>query len=181
MNRITMLSRDDLEDDRARSIWDSIAAVRPRMQGPYNLLMNVPSVAEVVVAVDDHFRTQSDLSYADREFAILVAGRRLRCRHLWVRHVDPALEAGLTVEEIDALRNQDVSGMSPRRQAIAALVEHIVVNGGHMDDEEFARLSKVLSRNDILQFATMAGFYVLLGGLLNLFLVGAEMDEAGFE
>jgi 4-carboxymuconolactone decarboxylase len=180
MTRIAMLSREDLGDDEQRRIWDRIAASRPRMGGPFNVLMRTPEVAERVFALYDYFGHEASLDAGESEFACLVVARRIRSRHLWVRHVPSGLDAGLTTEIIDAVRAQDLSTLSPRLQLIAELVDAVVVAGGHLTDDRFAELDEEFG-TDAIQFATLASMYLMLGALLNMHRLGADMDEAGFE
>src|SRR5213593_1015668 len=102
MTRVPDARRDDLTPDE-QPIFDHIVETRGGARGPFAVLLHHPPLAEKVAAVGEMLRFHGDLSGADRELAILAAGRAVEALYEWYAHEPIARREGARVEAIDAV------------------------------------------------------------------------------
>ncbi len=99
MTRIPEVTRDGL-DAEGQAIYDRIATTRGALRGPYGVLLHHPALAERVGALGEQLRFHSMLPGADRELAILAAGREAEAPYEWAAHEPIARRAGTRPEAI---------------------------------------------------------------------------------
>src|SRR5437660_89350 len=105
VSRLRDLHRDDLTDE-GKEVWDTIAAVRSSVSGPYGVVIRVPGLARQVVNSEDYFRFQSTLTAAERELVTLATARESGARFAWAVHERAGLRDGIMQQTIDAVRSQ---------------------------------------------------------------------------
>src|SRR3954463_8190416 len=105
MSRLPTVTRESL-DPESQAVWDRIATVRTGVRGPYNVLMNVPALADRVRALEDYFRQEAALLDGDRELVILAVAREASARFAWAVHEVRARQVGVRPEAVEVLRTQ---------------------------------------------------------------------------
>ena len=168
MARLPSLTRDQLGPD-AQAVWDQVASSRGSVRGPNALLLHHPAVAERVSALGAQLRFQGVLSGADRELAILTAGREVEATYEWAAHEPLGLEAGVRPEAIEVLRHQrPTPGLQPREALIIDTVRALY-REHRIPDDLYDRLEAELDRQGLVELVVLAGYYGLVGFVLNAF------------
>ena len=164
MNRIPPLPYDQ---------WDTeaLASLAPgRKLPPSNvlgLLAQHPELAKAFLGYNRHLLGGgSTLSARTRELAILRVAWRRRCQYEWVQHVLIARKAGVTDEEIDAIR---VGKPTP----ITRVVDELEADSG-LSDDTYRALAAELDDRQLMDLVFTVGTYGLLAMVLNTFEV--ELD-----
>jgi 4-carboxymuconolactone decarboxylase len=122
-----------------------------------------------VAALGELLRFHSLLSGADRELAILAAGREVGAVYEWSAHEPLALREGTRPEAIDAVRNeQPLEGLQPREALIVSVVRALYQEH-RLNDELYARAEGELGRAALVELVTLAGYYGMIGFVLNAF------------
>ena len=174
MARLPALRRDDL-DPESQAVWDRVATSRGGVRGPGAFLMHHPALAERVAALGEQLRFHSLLSGADRELAILTAGREVEATYEWAAHEPLGLEEGVRPEAIEVLRHQrPTAGLEPREALIVDTVRAIY-RDHKVPDELYARAEAEFGRRGVVELVVLAGYYGLIGYVLNTF--EAELPE----
>lgn len=168
MTRVPEPRREEL-DPEARSVYDRIAATRGATRGPYGVLLHHPALAERVAALGEQLRFRSTLPGADRELAILAAGREAEAPYEWAAHEPIARREGTRPEAIAVLRDGGpTDGLLPREAVIVDTVRALYRRRG-LTAAEFARAEAELGRRGLVELVTLAGYYGMIGGILNAF------------
>ena len=115
MTRIPEPKRDQL-DPEVRTLYDRIAQTRGATRGPYVVLLHHPALCERVAALGELLRFQSGLPGADRELAILTAGREAEAPYEWAAHEPVALREGTRTEAIAVVRDDRATTGSGRER-----------------------------------------------------------------
>jgi AhpD family alkylhydroperoxidase len=164
MNRIPPLPYDQ---------WDTeaLASLAPgRRLPPSNVLGLFARHPELATAFLGYNRYLlgggSTLSPRTRELAILRVAWRRRCQYEWVQHVLIARKAGVTDEEIDAIR---VGTPTP----ITRAVDELEADSG-LSDDTYRALAAELDDRQLMDLVFTVGTYGLLAMVLNTFEV--ELD-----
>jgi 4-carboxymuconolactone decarboxylase len=168
MTRVPEPSRNEL-DPEVRALYDRIAQTRGATRGPYAVLLHHPALCERVAALGEQLRFQSTLSGADRELAILTAGREAEAPYEWAAHEPIALREGTRPEAIAVVRDGDSThGLRPREALIIDTVRTIYRTRG-LTAEQFTRAETQLGRQELIELVTLAGYYGMIAAVLNAF------------
>jgi AhpD family alkylhydroperoxidase len=164
MNRIPPLPYDE---------WDTeaLASLAPgRRLPPSNVLGLFARHPELATAFLGYNRYLlgggSTLSPRTRELAILRVAWRRRCQYEWVQHVLIARKAGVTDEEIDAIRAGEPT-------PITRAVDELEADSG-LSDDTYRALAAELDDRQLMDLVFTVGTYGLLAMVLNTFEV--ELD-----
>ncbi len=167
MGRLPPPKREELPEDGQR-VWDQIAGPRGGMGavGPYGVLVRHPALAERVEALGSLLRFGGTLPGADRELAILTAGRELGARFEWYAHEPIARREGARDVAIAAVRERaPLDGLTPREQVIIASVRALYRDRA-LPDGLYARALAELGETGLIELVTLAGYYGLIGFVL---------------
>ncbi|SFF58422.1 carboxymuconolactone decarboxylase family protein [Streptomyces mirabilis] len=166
MNRIPPLPYDE---------WDTeaLASLAPgRRLPPSNVLGLFARHPELATAFLGYNRYLlgggSTLSPRTRELAILRVAWRRRCQYEWVQHVLIARKAGVTEEEIDAIR-------AGKPTAITRAVDELEADSG-LSDDTYRALAAELDDRQLMDLVFTVGTYGLLAMVLNTFEVELDPD-----
>lgn len=168
MARLPALSRDDV-DAEAQGIWDEVVGSRGSMRGPMHLLMHHPVISGRVAALGAQLRFNGILSGADRELAILTAGREVESVYEWAAHEPLGLEEGVRPEAIEVLRHQrSTDGLEGREKLIIDAVRTLY-REHRLSDDLYGRVEAELGRQGTVELVVLAGYYGMIGYVLNAF------------
>lgn len=171
--RIPPLTRDDV----APALADSFP------EGPgRNVVATFAHHLELVMKwgpLAGHLKSGSTLSARDRELSILRVGWLSQSAYQWAEHVGPALEAGLTRDEIDRVPSgSDAAGWSASDRAILKATEELH-GDAFISDATWASL-EAYSVQQKLDLIFTVGQYMTISMALNSLGVQLEEGVAGF-
>lgn len=116
----------------------------------------------------------TSLPVREREIAILRTGWLCRSGYEWVQHTRIGLDAGLSADEIAAIKvGAAAPNWTPTEAAILAATDDLV-RDHFVSDERWAALSG-LSEPQRMDLVYTVGQYTLVSMLLNSF--GVQLDE----
>ncbi len=168
MSRLPEIDRATLDAD-AQAVWDRVASSRGSVRGPMALLMHNPPLADRVAELGSQLRFRGGLSGADRELAILTAGREVEAGYEWVAHEPLGLQEGTRAEAIEVLRHQQpTDSLEPRERLIIDTVRTIF-REHRLSDAAYARAEAEFGRSGLVEIVVLAGYYGLVGFVLNTF------------
>ena len=168
MSRLPELNRDELDAD-SQAVWDRVAGSRGSVRGPFAILMHNPPLADRVAELGSQLRFRGTLSGADRELAILTAGREVEAGYEWVAHEPLGLQEGTRAEAIEVLRHQrSTEGLLPRERIIIDAVRTIM-RDHRLSDAQYAQVEAEMGKPGIVELVVLAGYYGLIGYVLNTF------------
>jgi 4-carboxymuconolactone decarboxylase len=168
MTRVPEPTREQLDPD-TRAVYDQIAATRGATRGPYEVLLHHPPLCERVAALGEQLRFRSGLPGADRELAILTVGREIEAAYEWVAHEVIARREGTRSEAIAVVRDgRSTAGLTPREAIIVDTVRALY-RARRLTEAEFTRAEAELGRRSLVELVTLAGYYGMIGGILNAF------------
>ncbi len=168
MTRVPEPTREQLDPD-TQAVYDQIAATRGATRGPYGVLLHHPPLCERVAALGEQLRFRSGLPGADRELAILTVSREIEAAYEWVAHEVIARREGTRPEAIAVVRDgRSTAGLTPREAIIVDTVRALY-RARRLTEAEFTRAEAELGRRSLVELVTLAGYYGMIGGILNAF------------
>ena len=113
------------------------------------------------------------LAPALRELVILQVGR-LSQRYEWDQHAPIARHFGVTAGQVAALeRGDDTGPFDPTQRAVLSFVAAMVADG-EVADDDYSRLSGLLSEREIVEVAFVAAQYLGLARLMTALRIDHE-------
>lgn len=168
MARLPDRKREDLSPED-QGVWDRVVGTRGSVRGPFGLMIHNPPICDRVAELGAQLRFRSSLSGADKELAILTAGREVEAGYEWVAHEPLGLKEGTRPEAIEVLRHQRATdGLLPREALIIDTVRTIY-REHRLSDDHYARAEAEFGRPGLVELVVLSGYYGLIGYVLNTF------------
>jgi alkylhydroperoxidase family enzyme len=122
-------------------------------------------------------RNECDAPRVLREIAILRASILVGCAYEEHHHRPLAAAAGLTQEQVDAIKDWRPKAhlFDDRQQALLAYVDQLGLNKGDVDDATFAAMEKHFSPQEMVELTMCATSYY--GGGLFMKAMRIQMDD----
>lgn len=175
--------RPDQLDTEQRRLYDAVLA-SPRAQGgarrfvqredgsltgPFDAWLRSPALGLHLERVGMALRTDTVLSAAARETAVLVVARAWGADFEWWVHGLVARREGVSEAAIQAIGQ----GLRPRFEDAACQaahdVAHALVARRQVDPALCARAREALGERALVEVVTLVGFYQLVSGILETF------------
>jgi 4-carboxymuconolactone decarboxylase len=168
MTRLPDVRRDALSPE-GQAAYDNIVSTRGEVRGPFALLLHHPLLAERVAAVGELLRFHSVLPGADRELAILAAGREVEAPYEWAAHEPIGRREGTRPEAIEVVRDRrPTTDLAPREALIIDTVRALY-GERRLSEDHYARLETEFEREALVELVVLAGYYGMIGFVLNAF------------
>jgi len=188
--RLAKLVLNELDDDQ-RAVYDAIAAGpraqgpqlfrlvddQGRLEGPFNAFLVQPHLGAALQALGSAVRFQTALSGRAREIAILVVARHWDSAFEWYAHEAVGRHAGLTDDELLALKDGEYDILPPAEALIARAAAELVA-GGDLADDGYDQLVTALGVAGVFELTTLVGYYATLALQLRVFRVPLPGEQA---
>lgn len=148
-------------------------------------LAHHPKLANAYHTFGKHLLLASTLPVRPRELVVLRTAWLVKCEYEWHYHVGYGLKAGLTLEEIAAVKDGPQSpiwnGKDKDRAILQACDE--LYRDSRISDATWAALSLFLDRHQLMDLVFTIGNYVMLSWAVSTFGIPVEdgVDQIGFD
>lgn len=170
MARVEEVKRETLSA-RQQTLYDAIMRSRPRgkLSGPFSVLIHTPEIAEPADGLANCFRVNPKLDKRLIELIVLMMCRDGTVQYAWSVHEPLARRAGLTAQTIDAIRARKRPDFSrDDERAIYDVISELQTTN-RISAATFERAKAVLGFNGLIEAVSCAGFYGMIGFVLNAF------------
>lgn len=170
MARIEEVKRENLTA-RQQELYDGIMRTRPRsaLSGPFSVWINVPDIAEPADRLANCFRVHPTLDKRLIELIVLLVCRDGTVKYAWSAHELLARQAGLSAPTVDAIRARKRPDFSRNdERLIYDLVSELLATK-RVSTETFERAKAAFGRDGVIEAVSCAGFYSMIGFVLNAF------------
>ncbi|HEY8481528.1 MAG TPA: carboxymuconolactone decarboxylase family protein [Spirillospora sp.] len=149
-----------------------------RLLGPFNAMLYSPSVGLPLQELGAALRFRTAFTAREREIATLVVAAHTRSDYEWYAHELLARRAGLTDDEIDALRQGRAPVPADVRERIVYEATRQLLEEDDLGDAVFIEAAATLGRAAVVELVTLVGYYRALALQLRVFRVGVPEGEA---
>jgi 4-carboxymuconolactone decarboxylase len=140
----------------------SLTDAEGRFSGPFNAMFYSPLLGNPLQQLGAAVRYQSGLEDAARELAILEVARVYRCDTEWNGHSRIAASAGVTAEQLEALKHGEFpKGLSQETEAVLELARTLI-EVRNLDDTQFAHYVSAIGEVALMEVVVLVGYYSLL-------------------
>lgn len=169
MSRIPPLDLDSLSTEQ-RAVYDAIAnGPRKGVRGPLAVWLQRPLLADRAQALGRYCRYDSSLAPRLSELAILMMGRHWLAEYEWAAHKPFALEAGLAIDIIDAIRDGKTPAFVNRDEALVYQFMRQLHQELAIGDELYASLQQAIGQDGLVDLVGIAGYYTLISMTIKVF------------
>lgn len=178
----TIQKKEDLAPEH-QPIYDSIAASRGVVGGPFLGLLHSPELAQRTAHLGSYIRFESSLDHKLIELTALAAARELDCKHEWIAHVNHAQKAGIPIETIRAIHEKKgPENFSSEDAQVISYVQELL-RAHRASEATFQALYGRLGERGLVELTATIGYYAMVACTLNAFdlvtATGAEEFKIG--
>lgn len=184
--RIGHLPRDKWTDD-AREVFAFWGEPNAWEEGSKtNIMMvmaNHPALGKVYNNWGKHFLMENTLSTRQLELVILRVAWRVKSAYEWHNHVGYAMNAGITVDEIHAIRDFPACGAwSEEDAALIGAVDELLDHHTILDGT-WRTLTKTFDTRQMMDLVFTIGHYVMTSWAISAMGIAVEgsADVVGFD
>lgn len=171
--RVAPLAESDWSDAQ-REIMKPFVA-QGRVFNVFSTLLNHPDLFRRWLVFANHVLGKSTLSLRDREILILRIGHLADCGYEWSQHVGIARGAGMSDDEIRAVREgAGAAGWADNERALLRAVDDLK-GDTHLSEATWAALGEHYDTREIMDVVFTVGQYNMLAMALNS--LGVQLDE----
>ncbi len=164
--RFPQLTVEQLSPEQHKVADEVLKVSSLGIQGPYNVMLRSPVMAQRMVALPDYLRFNTSVPRKLNEFAILIQARLWTSQVEWKAHYPLALKAGLAdAVALDLQAGRRPAAMQPDEAAVYDLCMELSTQHA-ISDKTFAEARKYLNDQQIVDLVTLSGTYVTVAMLL---------------
>ncbi|MGC4955398.1 carboxymuconolactone decarboxylase family protein [Actinomadura citrea] len=159
--------------------WDDVVRAVTETIGPLNVITTLarhPELFRSWIGFGSMLLMNGTLGARDRELAILRTAHHRSCAYEWDHHRRVALDAGLTEDEIAALREDpDGHGWSDDDRMVLAAADELHERGT-VSDATWTELATRFGEHELIELVMLIGHYHMVAFTLNALRVQNEDD-----
>ncbi|MSQ26325.1 MAG: hypothetical protein EXR49_08710 [Dehalococcoidia bacterium] len=149
--------------------WDELMASRGHVIGPFEVLLHAPELCKQVGRLGALVRFSGGLPKPLLEVAILTTARSQDAQFEWAAHAALARKAGVGEGTIAAIRERTApAGLSPDEALVFRYVDELL-RTKRVSQAAFDAAMGRLGKAQVLELTVTAGYYSLLGAVMNAF------------
>ncbi len=151
-----------------------------------NIIMtmgNHPPLGKVYNHWGKHFLMANTLNTRQLEIIILRVSWLVKSAYEWHNHVGYAMNAGMLLEEIGAIRDFPSEGNWDEEETAILTACNELIENNVVSDTTWATLTKTLNKQQMMDLVFTIGHYVMTSWAISSFGVGIEggADAVGFD
>lgn len=175
-NRFKPLAYTELTPEQRTFADKEIAEGRKPDNGPFNIYLRSPQMAELSRPLSDYLRFKAPAARKYKEIAIMLTSRYWGGQYVWYSHRQQALDAGLTPAFISAMAaGERPAGMTPDEATMFDFCTQLL-STRQVSDANFKAAKALIGERGIVEIVALMGQYT---GLTMLFVVDRYPVPAG--
>ncbi|WP_076070888.1 carboxymuconolactone decarboxylase family protein [Sphingomonas montana] len=156
--------------DAQRPIYDAIATgPRKGVRGPLAIWLHRPELAQAAQALGRYCRYDSSVPPRLSELTILLMGRHWLAEYEWAAHKPFAIEAGLSIEVIDAIRDGREPTFDREDERLVYRFVRQLHDARQVDQPLYDDLKRTIGEPAIVDLVGIAGYYTLISMTIKVF------------
>ncbi|WP_019633739.1 carboxymuconolactone decarboxylase family protein [Actinomadura atramentaria] len=154
-----------------------VADAEGRLNGPFNAMLYSPHVGMPLQELGAALRFRTGFTRREREIAVLVVAQHWRSDFEWFAHERLGRRAGLTEDELTALREGRAPLLADVRERVVHEAARQLAADGDLGDAVYTEAIAALGRAVLVELVTLVGYYAGLALQLRVFRTGVPAGE----
>lgn len=159
----------DRLDPPQQAVYQSIMATRGNLSGPFLAWMHSPKLASHAEKLGAFCRYQTGFALVESEMLILLVAARFRCLGEQQIHEPIAEQAGLSADQIAAIREQRPVRLATARLTVIHAVAEELLESNRIGDGLYEEGVRELGVRGMVELVGIVGYYSLVAMTLNAF------------
>lgn len=161
---------------RQRDVYEAIASgPRGGVRGPLAIWLHRPEFADKAQALGEYCRYHSSLEPRLSELAIVVTARVWGSEFEWQAHKKIALEAGVSPDVIEAVRQHEAPSFENPDEAVVYEFARALQIDRRISQDLYERAIGIIGTDAVVDLTGLLGYYTMISMTLNVF----EIDALG--
>jgi 4-carboxymuconolactone decarboxylase len=166
--RLPAIPEEKLSEAQKRASAEIASGPRGSVRGPFTALMRSPGLMIRMQQLGAFIRFECELDHTANILAGLIVARQWTNQYIWNGHVPQALEAGLSQELVDAIREgRRPYGMAPLLEATYDFVTELLANKG-VSDATYGRAVGALGEQGVVELIGIMGYFSTNAMVMNV-------------
>jgi len=175
MSRLETPASDTLSAEQ-RVVYDDISSgPRGGVYGPLGIWLWRPELAARAQSLGRYCRYDSSLPPRFSELAILTTARHWSAEFEWMQHKQPALDAGLEPQIVEAIRSGNTPKFAKEDEGIVYQFAQELLANRVVSDITYAQAIDILGKESVVDLVGVLGYYSLISMTISVF----EVDAPG--
>jgi 4-carboxymuconolactone decarboxylase len=162
-------------------VHDKIKGNRPKLGGPFGVLLRNPALATAASGVVDALRTNGKLDKRIYELIVLTVTRHWSAQYAWAVHEPLGLAAGLSADTIKALHERRRPSFAKADEALVYDAVTEILSGKVLSTPLYDGMVKQFGLDTTIEIVATAGLYSMISAVLNGFDVPTPNGERPFK
>jgi 4-carboxymuconolactone decarboxylase len=156
--------------DRQREVADAITSgPRGGLRGPLAMWLHRPELADRAQSFGQYCRYDSSLPPVLSELGILVTARYWNAEYEWFAHKRIALEAGLSPDIAEAIRQRERPAFGDPAQEVVHDFALALHTDKRVSQELYDKAASILGTDGVVDLTAVLGYYGFVSMTLNVF------------
>ena len=169
MARLPKIDPTTLTDEQ-KPVYDRIASgPRGVVRGPLAVWLRRPGLAARAEDLGTYCRYDSSLNKQLSELAILVTARAWGSEFEWFAHKKHALDAGVSLDIVEAIRTTQMPPITDPEQRVVYEVASAICHHRKLHKALYASAIEVLGEGRLIDLIGVLGYYSLVSMTINAF------------
>ena len=179
MARLDPLPVEQLSPQQ-KLIHDKIKGNRPKLGGPFGVLLRNPALATAASGLVDAQRGEGKLDKRIYELIVLTVARHWSAQYAWAVHEPIARGLGFSEEMVEAIKARRRPASAKPEEALVYDAVTELLAGKVLSTAIYDRLIKQFGLDVTIELISTAGLYSMISTILNGFDVPAANGEKPF-
>lgn len=174
MTRISLLTREEMNDEQRAVIDASVASGKPH-NGPHWAYIRNPKLVQILQDLGSCI-AESSLTPREREIAILTVARYWGAKYPWAIHVRNSLKIGLDQEMVDAINSRSALPTDDRREILAHQIANELLADHGLSDATYGAAEEAFTTEELVALVARVGSFSMSCCTANAFDITPPAD-----
>ena len=175
--RLKLLSPGEMNESQRQTYDESIAGKRGKPPAPMMAWLGSPEMARHATRLGEVLRFDTIFPAKLSEIAILVTARHWTAHYEWYAHKRLALQGGLDIKIIDAIRDRRTPEFPEAKARMIYDVAKSLHEGHGLTDALYKDAIALLGERGVVEIIGLCGYYTMVSMTLNTFEFGLPEGE----
>jgi len=163
-----------------KALYEVVRANRPKLVGPFSVLMHNPPLAQAANQVVDAIRKDGKLDKRIYELIVLITARHASAAYAFAVHDPLARKAGVSDDVVEAIRTKRKPAFAKPDEKITYEAVTELLSTNKISDAAFQALIQQFGLAESIEVITCVGLYCMIGSVINAFEVPTANGEKPF-
>lgn len=167
-DRFRPLTYGELTPEQKALADHVLAGERASLNGPYNVMLRSPEMADLAQKFGAYLRYHSSLPDDLQQLGILITARYWTAQYEWYSHHDLAIKAGISQKMIDTLAvGKRPASMTPEQEVTYNFCTELL-NTKQVSDATYHATAEKLGEKKVVDLMALMGYYHFVSMILNV-------------